>query len=97
MLFLFLGLFRANAPAEEAFDVPNLFANSCGWCHSDGGRKPGKGPQLMGTTLSDGEIITRIKTGKTGAMPAFGAQFTEPQIKAIIVYIRALKPKEGNE
>ena len=91
---LFLLFFPLNAPAEEAFDVANLFANTCGWCHFDGGRKPGKGPQLMGTSLTDAEIITRIKTGKTGAMPAFGSQFTEPQITAIVAYIRALKPKE---
>jgi mono/diheme cytochrome c family protein len=94
LVFLF---FPANAPAEDGFDVPNLFANSCGWCHSDAGRKPGKGPQLMGTTLTDGEIINRIRSGKPGAMPAFGTQLTEPQIQAIVAYIRALKPKEASQ
>ena len=80
-------------PAAAGFDVANLFANTCGWCHFDAGRKPGKGPQLMGTTLSDAEIIYRIKTGKTGAMPAFGSQFNDEQLRAIVAYIRGLKPE----
>ncbi len=74
----------------EAFDVQKLFANTCGWCHSDAGRSAGKGPKLMGTTLSDAEIIHRIKVGKPGAMPAFGANFTDDQLQAIVRYIRSL-------
>jgi mono/diheme cytochrome c family protein len=85
------------APAAASFDVPNLFANTCGWCHFDAGRKPGKGPQLMGTALSDGEIVYRIKNGKVGAMPAFGSQFTEEQLQAIVAYIRALKPQDPSK
>jgi len=79
---------KSDAPA---FDVNKLFANTCGWCHLNGGRAPGKGPQLMGTTLTDGEMIHRIKTGKVGQMPAFGTAFDDAQIKAIIGYIRDLK------
>jgi mono/diheme cytochrome c family protein len=85
----------ANAPegAAQEFDVEKLFASTCGWCHSNAGRTAGRGPQLMGTSLTDAEIIHRIKTGKTGAMPAFGAQFTDAQIAAIVRYIRNLKPE----
>jgi mono/diheme cytochrome c family protein len=79
----------ANAPTS--FDVEKLFANVCGWCHSNGGRTAGKGPQLMGTSLTDAEIVNRIKQGKTGAMPAFNGQFTDDQIAAIVRYIRNLK------
>jgi mono/diheme cytochrome c family protein len=79
-----------GAPSGE-FDVPKLFATSCGWCHLDGGRKAGKGPQLMGTTLNDAQIVSRIVNGKTGAMPAFGTTFTGEQMKAIVDYIRGLK------
>jgi len=82
----------AAGGAAEAFDVNKLFATTCGWCHSNGGRAPGKGPQLMGTTLTDAEIVNRIKNGKTGAMPAFGGAFNDEQVKAIIKYIRDLKP-----
>ena len=73
-------------------DVGALFATSCGWCHSAGGREAGKGPKLMGTTLTDQELISRIRNGKTGQMPAFSGAFTDGQMRDIVAYIRALKP-----
>jgi mono/diheme cytochrome c family protein len=82
-----------SKPAASAFDVNKLFANTCGWCHLSGGRAPGKGPQLMGTALTDAEITSRIKNGKVGQMPAFATAFDDTQIKAIIGYIRELKPE----
>jgi len=83
----------AAASPPGNFDVEKLFANVCGWCHSNGGRSAGKGPQLMGTTLTDAEIVRRIVAGKPGAMPAFGSQFNGDQINAIVKYIRDLKPE----
>jgi mono/diheme cytochrome c family protein len=73
-------------------DVNALFATTCGWCHSDGGRVAGKGPQLMGTSRSDDFIRFRIKSGKEGAMPAFRTSLSDADIDAIIYYIRTLKP-----
>jgi mono/diheme cytochrome c family protein len=90
----------AAAPAASdasGFDVPKLFANTCGWCHSNAGRVAGKGPQLMGTALTDEQIAYRIRHGKSGAMPAFGSSFSDEQIKAIIKYIRDLKPEGAGE
>jgi mono/diheme cytochrome c family protein len=87
---------RAQAPTPEDlanFDVNQLFASTCGFCHSDGGREAGKGPQLMGDQHDDDFLRNRIKNGKQGAMPAFGASFNEQQIDAIIIYIRDLKPR----
>ncbi len=82
----------------QGFDASKLFATTCGWCHSGGGRKPGKGPQLMGTELTDGEIMSRIRNGKVGQMPAFGSAFNEEQLRAIVAYIRSLRPDElGSE
>lgn len=81
----------ATAPVSK-LDVPQLFATTCGWCHTDGGRIAGKGPQLMDTTRSDDFVRNRIKNGKEGAMPAFGASLTDADIDAIIHYIRNLKP-----
>jgi mono/diheme cytochrome c family protein len=85
----------ASPPAAAAqageFDVTKLFATTCGWCHLSGGRVAGKGPQLMGTTKTDAEIVSRIRNGKTGQMPAFGSTFNDDQLKAIIAYIRGLK------
>jgi mono/diheme cytochrome c family protein len=79
--------------AKGQLDVNKLFAGTCGWCHSNGGRTAGKGPQLMGTSLTDGEIINRIKNGKPGAMPAFGTTFSAEDLQAIVRYIRELKPE----
>ena len=83
------------APAQHTLDVDQLFATICGFCHSNGGRVAGKGPQLMNTARSDDFIRNRIKNGKEGAMPAFGVIFTDAQIGEIIKYIRELKPREG--
>lgn len=83
------------APAQTSkMDVSQLFATSCGWCHSGGGREAGKGPKLMDSPLSDAEIASRIRSGKTGQMPAFSGAFTEAQIREIVAYIRALKPQK---
>lgn len=81
------------APAATPFDPRQLFANVCGWCHSSGGREAGKGPRLMDSQLTDAELTHRIKMGKTGQMPAFGSALTEPQIAAVVSYIRNLKPE----
>src|SRR5262245_23715139 len=74
---------------DASFDVNKLFAGSCGWCHSKGGREAGKGPKLMGTELTDAQIISRIRAGKAGQMPAFS--FTDEQLRSIVAYIRDLK------
>jgi mono/diheme cytochrome c family protein len=81
----------AAAPSPK-LDVPQLFATTCGWCHTDSGRVAGKGPQLMNTARSDDFIRNRIKNGKEGEMPAFGTTFSDSDIDLIIVYIRDLKP-----
>jgi mono/diheme cytochrome c family protein len=89
-------LHAQSAPSEQDlanFNVDQLFAGTCGFCHSDGGRVAGKGPQLMGDQHDDDFLRNRIKNGKQGAMPAFGASFNDQQIDAIIIYIRDLKPR----
>jgi len=83
------------APDNAALDVEQLFAGTCGFCHSDGGRAAGRGPQLMNSPRDDDFLRNRIKHGKEGAMPAFDAAFTDVQIDQIVKYIRALKPREG--
>jgi mono/diheme cytochrome c family protein len=83
------------APANAPINVEQLFATTCGWCHSDGGRAAGKGPQLMDTKRDDDFIRNRIKNGKQGAMPAFSSMFSDAQIDQIIKFIRELKPREG--
>ena len=84
-----------SAPDSEQLDVGQLFATTCGWCHSAGGRAAGKGPQLMDSQRDDDFMHNRIKNGKEGAMPAFGTTFSDAQIDDIVKYIRALKPHQG--
>ena len=88
-----MGQSAAPAPDNAPFNVEQLFASTCGWCHSDGGRAAGKGPQLMDSPRTDDYLRDRIKMGKAGAMPAFGSTFSDAQIDDIIKYIRALKPQ----
>ena len=85
----------ATAPDSQPLNVEQLFATTCGWCHSDGGRVAGKGPQLMDSARTDDFLRNRIKTGKEGAMPAFGSSYSDAQIDEIVKYIRALKPHQG--
>jgi mono/diheme cytochrome c family protein len=80
-------------PDNAAFDVDQLFAGTCGFCHADGGRAPGRGPQLMDSPRDDEFLRNRIKTGKQGAMPGFGESFSDAQIDEIVKHIRALKPR----
>ncbi len=80
----------AKAPP---FSAHAAFSNICGFCHEDGGRRAGKGPQLMGTDKTDQQIFERIKFGKPGRMAAFGGAFSDDQIKQIVVYIRNLTPR----
>jgi len=83
----------APAPDNGSLDVEQLFAGTCGFCHSDGGRAAGRGPQLMNSQRDDDFLHNRIKSGKQGAMPAFGESFNDAQIDQIVKYIRALKPR----
>ena len=71
-------------------DVRNAFRNVCGFCHEDYGRKAGKGPQLMGSPLSDEQLSARIRDGVPGRMPAFRGAFSDAEIGEIVRFIRAL-------
>jgi mono/diheme cytochrome c family protein len=85
-------LAHAQAAGSPPRDAAEIFATTCGWCHHKGGREAGKGPQLMGTTLSDAQLAFRIKRGRQGFMPAFEGTFTEDEIQGLVRYIRNLKP-----
>jgi mono/diheme cytochrome c family protein len=77
-------------PDESTPSGETLFATSCGWCHSEGGREAGKGPKLAGTQRSDEFIVNRIKNGKPGQMPGFAASLDDKQISTLLHYIRSL-------
>ena len=68
-----------------------IFTNLCGFCHQDGGRVAGRGPKLAGTDRPDDYILNRIRTGKEGAMPAYGRALSDAQLRSLVAYIRSLK------
>ena len=47
----------------------------------------------MDTQRDDEFIINRIVGGSPGRMPAFGNQLVDTDIRALIAYIRSLKPE----
>src|SRR5215467_10597791 len=63
------------SPHSE-LDVKELFASNCGFCHSDGGRSAGRGPQLMNTQRNDEFIRDRIKNGSDRGIAVSGAALT---------------------
>ena len=79
------------APGADPVMGSQIFTNLCGFCHQDGGRVAGRGPKLAGTDRPDEYILNRIRTGKEGAMPAYGRAFSEVQMRSLIAYIRSLK------
>jgi mono/diheme cytochrome c family protein len=84
----------SSAPAAGGGDPATgeqIFVNLCGFCHQDGGRVAGRGPKLAGTDRPDDYLVHRIRTGKEGAMPAYGRAFTEAQVRSLVAYIRSLK------
>ena len=86
-----LALLQAVAGADTTRAPEQIFASTCGWCHHKGGREAGKGPRLMGTSLSDAEIAFRIRKGKQGYMPAFEGAFSDAEMRGLVTYIRNLK------
>jgi len=80
---------QAEASSSD-IEGEQMFATTCGFCHQDGGRAPGRGPKLSKSERSDEFIIERIKKGKVGAMPGFASAFSDGQIMAILAYIRGL-------
>jgi len=83
----------ADAAALIAHGKSLFISYGCGWCHEAGGRKQGRGPQLMDTQRDDEFIINRIVGGSPGRMPAFGNQLVDTDIRALIAYIHSLKPE----
>ncbi len=81
----------ASPPGADPAAGEQLFASTCGFCHQDGGRVAGRGPKLAGTDRPDAYLLNRIRTGKEGAMPAYGRALSDGQLRSLLAYIRSLK------
>src|SRR5262249_670528 len=67
-----------------------LFMMNCAHCHGNDARGD-EGPDLHGLTKSDARISSLIKNGIKGEMPKFSAKLTDPDIQAVIAFVRSLK------
>jgi mono/diheme cytochrome c family protein len=77
------------AVTPEARRGLNLYANRCARCHGDDARGD-DGPDLRGLTKSDARLALIIRNGVKGKMPKFGAKLTEPEVAALIAFMRVL-------
>ena len=79
---------KTNPPPGQ-----HTFNSNCSGCHGLDGRGGDKGPGIAASGLSDAQLSTIISKGIPGAgMPAFH-QFSAPQIRNIISYVRILQGK----
>lgn len=67
-----------------------LFMMNCAHCHGNDARGD-EGPDLHGITKSDAHIAFVIKNGIKGEMPKFGAKLVDPDVQALIAFLRSLK------
>ena len=90
----------ASSPVRAAEDGAALFKSNCVVCHgADGTGTPTgkalKAPDLHSDAvqkMTDAQIQAQIENGKNN-MPPFKGQLTEPQIKALVAYVRTFKKK----
>ena len=94
---------RAMSEAAESINASGaaeLYAKQCASCHGrDGRAKTVKARLKHARNLTDAEwqarvgderIFNSIMSGK-GKMPAFGKKLSEPEIDALVAYVRGLK------
>lgn len=88
----------ANAGDDKALldKGRELFSNwGCGSCHSlaDAGGTGHVGPAFDGDANLSVDFITNRVTNGQGAMPSFGGQMTDDEIKTIATYIAKVAQK----
>jgi mono/diheme cytochrome c family protein len=77
-------------PVELAGQGSKFFLQSCALCHGADARGD-EGPDLHDLQMSDRHIVYVIKKGIKGEMPAFGEKYQDPEIAALLAYLRTLR------
>ena len=94
---VFAGLAGCQIHAGPARDISgkDLYLRQCGRCHGPDGKGTGGEnpvpditPRLI--SMNDRELEHTITMGKPPRMPAFGEQFLEPSLRAVMAYARGL-------
>jgi len=84
----------AEAPAAQ------LFAQRCSGCHGDGhgistAGTPNFTSPAVQSKLTDQQISSTIRNGKSERMPAFGKELNDQQISALTAYVRSFGAASG--
>lgn len=88
-------------PKEGPQDGAALFASACARCHGtdgagglplwEGGPSPANlRTHTFQTARTDEQLKRTIVEGKPPGMPPFGTAFTDPQLTALVTYVRSL-------
>ena len=87
-----------NSPSTD--EAGTLFGSECATCHGKDGKaktfkaKLNHARNLTDATwqaeVTDERLYNSIHNGK-GKMPAFGKKLSDPQINALVAYVRTLK------
>jgi mono/diheme cytochrome c family protein len=90
------GTVRPQPEQSDARPGADVFTAKCADCHGTSG----KGVSSVGTpdftnpqfqaALTDAQIAETIRNGKSGRMPAFGAELNNDQVSALNAYVRSL-------
>ena len=67
-----------------------LYLRNCAHCHAPDATGD-EGPDLHDVERSDARIAAMIKNGVKGQMPKFGAKLSDPDVQALIAFIRSLQ------
>ncbi|ADV82039.1 c-type cytochrome [Terriglobus saanensis] len=87
------------ATVSHAQAPTNPYAAKCQMCHGATGLGDTPAGKMMGARAfnapdvikqSDSDLLTVIKSGK-GKMPAFAGKLTDPEMTALVAYIRKLQ------
>jgi mono/diheme cytochrome c family protein len=95
-----LGCTNAAGPQRE-MRGKTLYDRQCARCHGIDGRPTTLAPTARDLTnrsyideLGDDRIMQTIMAGKPPVMPAFGGQFSQPEIDLLVAYVRSLSNPE---
>lgn len=79
---------------ENVTDGLELYDLACSTCHGASGEGL-FGAALVSSGLSEGKIRTSVERGRErSGMPAFGSQFTEEQLEALVAYVAGIASGE---
>lgn len=106
-----IALSRSLIFAQELTDGKRMYQAYCSGCHGLSGKGDGPAAKTLPVKPADHtriemnkysdqylvEIISKggAAVGRSSQMPAWGAVFKEPQVQAIVAYVRTLS--NGNE